>query len=126
MLYWDDLKKYDMSQPQESFSRTSDVAKKYNDHKHQLILKGLTIEQHIKQTILNGAIYALVDNEFRYNIDESINHKLFWSTQTMSMNEARELAIEYYNPHDIIILENPLHMRSVPGLLHYHIFLKYL
>jgi hypothetical protein len=123
MLYWTDLKKYDMSQPQESFSRTSEVAKKYNDHKHRLKSKGITIEQHIKQTILNDAAHALVDNEFRYNIDDAISHKLFWSTQSVSMSEARKLAIDYYNPRDIIILENPLHMRSVPGLLHYHIFL---
>lgn len=70
-------------------------------------------------------ILMLTRNIFPYNIDSSIDHWLLWSSDLYLDIKAAEIAVkDVLKDSDIILKANPGYARSIPQVLHFHIFTR--
>ena len=70
-------------------------------------------------------ILMLTRNIFPYDIDSSIDHWLLWSSDLHLDSKAAEIAVkDILKDSDIILKVNPSYARSIPQVLHFHIFIR--
>eukprot|EP01088_Endostelium_zonatum_P010379 TRINITY_DN23821_c0_g1_i1.p1 TRINITY_DN23821_c0_g1~~TRINITY_DN23821_c0_g1_i1.p1 ORF type:complete len:184 (+),score=16.33 TRINITY_DN23821_c0_g1_i1:167-718(+) len=74
----------------------------------------------------SGHIYTLKKNDFRYFLDEDIDHYLLWSLSSMPDQEVNNILAKHLDPliYDTVWFENPPELKSIPNAWHAHVFSK--
>lgn len=101
------------------------VEKKYTTNKQKIKDSGLSLEQYIinNEMTRHGVELDLVVtfNKFPYNVD--CDHLLYWYKE--GFRETAEAAInKIFATQEFCYAEAPLARRTIPGLGHFHIFIK--
>lgn len=113
-----------------TLTRHPDVLEAYQDFKMRMKAKGLTLEDHVRATILARAkrgAPVLAPNAFPYRVAPGIQHWVLWSLRgLLNTAEIRE-AIAVQRPAGVTEaqwFENPPAAKTVPGIWHAHVFLR--
>jgi hypothetical protein len=111
-----------------TLTRHPDVLEAYQDFKMRLAAQGLTLEDHVRATVMAGARGpVLAPNAFPYWVAPGIQHWVLWSGRgPLSTREIRE-AIAVQRPAGVTRaqwFENPPAAKTVPGIWHVHVFLS--
>ena len=113
-----------------TLTRHPDVITAYQDFKSQLAARGLTLEDHVRATVLaegrtGGPVLA--PNAFPYWVAPGIQHWVLWSASgPLSVREIRE-AIAVQRPAGVteaLWFENLPAAKTIPGIWHVHVFLS--
>lgn len=138
--------------PDTVFTRTPEVQKAYDEHIANLKAQGITPEEYILQTEFLHPSQNLALTKNNYPYDVPYKHLTLWVRneeninglgETMSFAASaeghKEQLLGYSNPllglitlialffpQDIVvaIFRNPIATQSVPGIRHYHVFLR--
>lgn len=112
-----------------TLTRHPDVIKAYQDFKSQLAAQELTLEDHVRTTVLqhSNGDPVLSPNAFPYWVAPEIQHWVLWSPRgPLTATEIRE-AIAVQRPAGVTEaqwFENPPAAKTVPGIWHVHVFLR--
>jgi len=127
MIKWKELIKYHLNAPKTSiFIRHPNIQTDYDIHKKTIT----SLKQHImKKELHNKLKWNIVDNNFPYNLDDGIKHKLLWihPDVILSDNKIKTIIDRYItlnNYNQYIYFQNHENNRSVPEIKHYHIFIN--
>lgn len=123
MITWSDLQS-----PDRRMYRSLIVQSRYSQRLVELQSIGLSSEEYIRQHVLLDHNLVLIRNEFPYDVSPTIEHWVLWVAPPIELllDAARELVLEVFgiSSEDLIIFENSFREKSVPGLLHYHVFVR--
>ncbi len=125
---WEELLPLDKTINSEKIYRSEKVQKKYDQHTKKLKKFGLTNEDYIFYLYpeLLKDEFVLVENKYPYNLSKNIKHLLLWIPPTYtdsSFSSILSLIQKLFRNRntEIIVFENSLERKSIPGIRHFHI-----
>lgn len=128
-MNWSTIKRFHLNAPKKNlFFRTHDIQAKYEQHKNTLKERNILIDMYIKEKYLKNRLkWIITDNKFPYHIDSNIKHKILWLDPSINLNSeiVQKIIDRYVNSYKFkyyIYFQNHIDCRSVPGIVHYHIF----
>lgn len=103
---------------------------------HRTIQTQLAYEKHklhhphlasfVKQKYLTGTnVYKLSRNEFPYHVAPNVHHYILWSKIRLDCHEIYQYLDKVFSPLRWAFYENPLHMKSIPQVEHYQVFVEW-
>jgi len=101
------------------FSRSKEVASKYDEHKSALQQNKITMEDVILRK-MKGADITWIRNDFPYDV-AGTRHYVVWSTMPLTDEKIREVALLRVGGREFIQFVNPDERRSVKKLWHAHV-----
>ncbi len=135
MVYtWDSLQQYHFNAPIGRLRRSPKIKKRYDGYLKQTEQDGITIGDVIKQKFFDDPDYtpffAMVPNDFPYNVAPGIHHFILWFNPDNKFDlyddydyVAKVLDIRL-GPGRYICFMNPEAIQSVPQIKHYHVFFR--
>lgn len=126
---WDFLRSLNTTKPLDIvLKRTSKSQEEYEIHKKTI---NIDINDYLKQKLFGSGdrhqIFNITENSFPYNCEPNIKHMLLWINPNMSPSK-EEIDIyikKKYSNNEIIYFENADKNKSVPGIKHFHLFIKF-
>ena len=111
-----------------TLTRHPDVLEAYQDFKSRLAVRGHSLEDHVRATVLKGRSGpVLVPNQFPYWVADGIQHWVLWSPRGPLGAAAVRAAITEQRPAwaaEAFWFENPPAAKTVPGIWHVHVFFQ--
>jgi len=108
--------------------RTLQVTASYHKHKIELAKRGITVEQHIRDTYFSRHQSVVVcKNSYPYHLKPSIEHWLVWCnpnvlTEAEFLKSIPTLMKSYFQNCKTLWFQNPPEWRSVKSVPHVHVF----
>jgi len=124
MLSRTELQKYNHANPpKKMLPRSKEVEKIYETN----IIKG-TLQQKFIKRIMNELVnndYYFIENNYPYNIEESIQHYVCWiKNDCLNVERIIEQINEQYGMKVITYWENLVQNKSIHEIRHVHVFLE--
>ena len=130
MISFDDLKQYDGNPPDKALKRKTYLNVMYGKHVKKLKESGLTISDYILGKILNDYKtdkIIVTQNRFPYDVQTNVMHLLVWLNPLYDGDEkyVRDVLKDSgLDKGTYVLFENDPDHRSVPGVRHFHLFIK--
>ncbi|TPX45903.1 hypothetical protein SeMB42_g01138 [Synchytrium endobioticum] len=144
---WDEIVEISKTKDVDRFSRHPDVRDAYVAHRDYIMERYNNVDDYMREKILRwkvepdsatGKLKALlqdtsdpppppvlIPNDFPYACAQGIHHYLLWSPVRVDEQQAHVILERDLGPdHEWVIMENPPHRRTVPGIFHFHIFYR--
>lgn len=126
---WDFIKQFHKNSPSIQIKRTNEVESKYIQHKSLLIKNKINIHDYIvKNYFEDDCKYKFVNNEFPYNVESNIEHKLLWFNPNINYQINDEyinnLLNELLFDKNYIYFENIDSNKSIKSIRHIHVFIN--
>lgn len=125
MTSWAQLRELDCSIMTWSLPRDTHVCEAYNK-KCQEPNFAKTFRTEITEH-LACSDYWLRVNDFPYIVDTNVIHRVFWfKPEAYTMAEAKQVILDTtgLTSDNIVVCCNVMHLKSIPELPHYHVFLR--
>jgi hypothetical protein len=122
-LNWSDLQNLLENRHKYDIIRSPEVRKRLDTHMSKIN----NIDEYILQMVdFSEEKYKILENDYPYNVEDSIKHYVFWINpqHNIKIQEAKQICLDKWKEKDIIIFENPTHMKTVKNIKHYQVFLK--
>lgn len=115
---------------------------KYMIHKIKVLQKWLSFEDYIRHNYLNipytmtanglkkcehvssDVVYNIAKNKFPYNVTDG-KHYVLWATEPLISNVINKIIKQHFVNRSSFWFEQPREFKSVKGVWHAHIFVKY-
>ena len=121
---WQDIIGYHLNSPAAgTFTRHPNVELSYRRHlKNNPEMKPYIVNNYLH----NRLRWVITNNAFPYYLDNGIQHKILWINPQIEMdgNTVKSIIHRYAENMSYIYFENSLTAKSIPNILHYHIFIK--
>lgn len=121
---WTRVQQFHLKINSHMFTRTPKIDLLYNLTKGQIRNNFI----HRVDFSLQNQPYLIWDNTYPYDLPHEIIHQVFWfKGNNYSMNAAWEICQKHYptiNSENIIVFSNSPHLKSIPEIQHYHIFIN--
>lgn len=126
---WIFLKQFHKNPPYQNILRKPEIEKEYLLHKKKLKEKNVNIENYLVEKLFKNNIkYVITCNEFPYNLEKNIDHKLLWINPKYNdlfddnfINNIIELRMK---GKLYIYFENIDSKKSIKSIKHFHIFIN--
>jgi len=126
---WDFIKQFHNNSPLINIKRKKEIEEKYLLHKKKLKEKNINIEDYLNNLLFkNDFKYVITNNDFPYNIEEDVQHKILWINPKYNdlfddklINKIITMRMKDKN---YIYFENIETNKSIKTIKHYHIFIK--
>jgi hypothetical protein len=127
VLSWDKLVTHDNNPPVGTLHRDPIHDDAYNVHRAVLFAKGISVEKHIVENVMNGSTVALTPNEFPYLTEPDIKHLVLWMLpgSEMTHEEAKSYVSKALNTslQNVVLFENMVANKSIKAIPHFQVFL---
>jgi hypothetical protein len=79
-------------------------------------------------------IITFIENDFPYALEPGIKHMVLWSNSELAKDDVLTTiaeSVETWKNQDGVLVEeyvyfeNPAHLKTIPGIFHVHVFIKY-
>ena len=114
--------------------RTPACQSRYDQDNLNLQMLGKTRAGHLKEDVLkveDGETFIkIMANNYGYHLEKGIDHDVIWLSPEFNGRGTLDglaylyVSNKYKNWQGCIILQAPEQSRSVPEILHYHLFIK--
>lgn len=98
--------------------RHPDVEAQYTLHKQQ----HNDLAAHIQKTYLSDCDCKLVENKFPLHLEPNIIQYVMWFKTHYPTANMYNTLCELFTPHRIVMFENPYDWKSIPDIVHVHVF----
>lgn len=85
--------------------------------------KSIVINNKVESINTNMINKVLCENNYGYNVEKNVEHKLLWSLNDLSDENIKMFLDDKINK-EYIYFRNPANLRSIPDLFHIHVFIK--
>lgn len=135
-MNWEYLKQFNYNPPTINLLRQKTVQDNYNNHKININVKNINIEDYIINKYFKdpNSKYYFTLNTFPYNLEDNIKHYIIWlnpiyyNDKQINFNNIKHIdfikSIINVPYDDFIFFENNIQHRSVLGIRHIHVFIK--
>jgi hypothetical protein len=111
-----------------TFARKPNDQLKYDQHRYTLKQNQVPIEEYINKKYLKSRFkWAITDNNFPYDVEPGVKHKILWISNLASLDSGKiHNIIDRYaknNQSDYVYFENKNNSKSIPEVRHFHLFL---
>ena len=130
---WQFLKQFTITKPPKiTLYRDVETDRNYDKLRSTLKNKGISTTDYLKDKLFGRhnkfKEYRFIKNDFRYNVSSNIQHYNLWLNPMVDLhmdNNKIKIFLDkiLVNKHYIVFKNLPQNM-SVPGIIHYHIFIK--
>lgn len=126
---WDFIKQFHNNPPSINIKRKKEIEEKYVLHKKKLKDKNINIEDYLDNLLFkNNFKYIITKNDFPYNLENNIEHKLLWINPNYINLFNDKLINEIINMRmrgkTYVYFENIDNNKSIKSIRHYHIFVN--
>ena len=126
---WDFIKQFHKNSPSIQINRTKEIENKYIEHKSFLFKKNISIHDYIiKKYFSENSEFKLVNNEFPYDVEINVEHKLLWFNPNINYmideKYINTLLNELLFDKNYIYFENIDSNKSIKSIRHIHVFVK--
>ena len=126
---WDFIKQFHNNPPSINIKRKKEIEEKYVLHKKKLKDKNINIEDYLDNLLFkNNFKYIITKNDFPYNLENNIEHKLLWINPNYINLFNDKLINEIINMRmrgkTYVYFENIDNNKSIKSIRHYHIFIN--
>ena len=113
--------------------RNKDIQKKYDEFKKFITENKIDINDYIYKKYLGEIKINFTENNFPYDIEENCQHYVIWFDSKyyseLKLKDSEEKIIEKivrtkFKDNQYIYFENVSNNKSVPNIVHYHVFIK--
>jgi len=137
-LTWDNLLQYHRNPPPHQIGRKEDTEIKYQTYLQNLKNKNITISDHIKNSVMTDNP-SIIQNDFPYWTNNNIQHYCIWWSDISSISfdissddgekYVCHLVENHFNKQmkpseNFIYFENKKENKSIPDVMHIHLFIK--
>jgi uncharacterized protein DUF3605 len=102
----------------EKLSRTKYMQEKYDEYN-----KKQCGDLDVMQTYLNDCDVNLSLNSFPYNIEDNISHYILWIKDGIKLDIPEYIRLRF-GTRRTVIFTNPPEWKSIPNIIHHHIFVE--
>ena len=104
---------------------------KYQKHISRILKNHVSVSSYVKcmlkkkkKTCKNGMYFTV--NKFPYDLEDNVMHFLLWNTKKKSKDDCLNYLKKYidHNFWEMCLRENKKENRSVPDIMHYHVFVR--
>lgn len=126
-IAWTTLIAWHRNEVSFTFPRQSDVEARYRERLARETPDD--VAARIRRDHLTHAPWCLLPNEYPYHCEPGVTHYVFWMRDKLSYDEVDMILVTECDeiPRDkrkIVVLENARAVKSIPGLEHYHVFVR--
>lgn len=104
---------------------------KYKKHISRVLKKHVSLSSYVqcmlqkkKHSCKNGMYFTV--NKFPYDLEDDVTHFILWNTKQRSKVDCLNYLKRYIDNNfwEICLRENKKEHRSVPDIMHYHVFVR--
>jgi len=107
-------------------ARKDEITSKYKSHKEKF-QNDEQLQTYILSTYLNEGKkqWAIVKNDFPYNVDSNITHFLLWinPNNLLTKDKIDIIVKDFAKDNEVVYFQNHVSMQSIKSIPHYHIFI---
>ena len=119
-MTWEELSHYHMTIVNILLNRKLEIDEQYKKDKLNGKCDNFIIS--LKEKLIETS-YCIIRNSYPYDIDEKINHYVFWFNSDYSMVDALTIVKNIYKNNNVIIFCNDDCVKSIKSVNHYQIFI---
>lgn len=101
-------------------ARTTEMQEKYEAHKKQ----NPDLQSFIMSHYLKDCDSCLLRNKFPFPLEPNVSQYVLWLKTPRTFEHVERLVQTAFFPKRIALYENPQDWKSIPGVIHYHIFVE--
>ena len=130
MISWEQLTTFNIySPPKFQLPRYHKIQDKYDKFKLECTTNNIVIKDYlINKLFNNNEKFKFVPNEFEYYLESNINHYIFWINPNYNYEFnntiVENIVKKILNKKKFIIFKNNDNNKSIPEIIHYHVFFK--